>query len=233
MDLRRARRAGDPGPPGLRPVRAAVPRGTSRWALSVSVLASIGGVFAGIFLWGEVVHARAARRSAGLPLPAPGTAGAVVVLGFGNHGARINAINRWRARIAVRTARGAVRRGCDVTIICAGGAVHGAVPESELLADYIAGALHWHGRVHTERTSASTWENVRNILPLLDGMEWVSFASNSLHAEKARLYLRRQRTTPGLRLAPAADYRPGEMLAVKPVFAAVGLWKLRAVLRST
>lgn len=199
----------------------------------MSVLAGISGVLGALLLWGEIVHARAARRSAGLPLPAPGTAGAVVVLGFGNHGARINGINRWRARIAVRTALRAVRRGCDVTIICAGGAVHGAVPESELLAVYIAGALHWHGRVSTERTSASTWENVRNILPLLDGMEWVAFASNGLHAEKARLYLRRQRTVPGLRLSPADDYRPGEMLPVKPVFAAVGLWKLRAVLRST
>jgi hypothetical protein len=53
--------------------------------------------------------------------------------------------------------------------------------------------------------------------------------SNSLHAEKARTFLRRQRPDLADRLAPAGDYRVGEMALLKPVLAVIGLAKLRAL----
>ncbi|WP_186377106.1 YdcF family protein [Curtobacterium pusillum] len=183
---------------------------------------------AAIVAWGEAVHAHAARRERQLPR-APRAPGAVVVLGFQNRGDRINVVNRWRARIAVRTAREAERRGASATIICSGGAAHGTLPEAELLAGYLRGSLGWSGPVLVESESTSTWENVRNVVPLLGDARWVAFASNGLYAEKARVYLRRQRPDLGRLLVRADDYRLGEMLFIKPVFAAVGLWKLRAV----
>jgi hypothetical protein len=66
-------------------------------------------------------------------------------------------------------------------------------------------------------------------MPLIVGSAWIVFASNGLHAEKARVYLVRQRPDLQASIARAEDYRPGEMLLVKPIFAAVGLWKLRAM----
>lgn len=105
----------------------------------------------------------------------------------------------------------------------------GTVAEAGLLRDYIENCLGWDGPVSIEPDSRSTWENVRNALPWIESAGWVAFASNGLHADKARVYLRRQRPELAERLAAADDYRFGEMILLKPVFAAVGLWKLRAV----
>jgi len=107
--------------------------------------------------------------------------------------------------------------------------VRGTVAEAVLLRDYIERFLGWDGPVSIELDSRSTWENVRNAFPWIESAEWVAFASNGLHAEKARIYLRRQRPELVERLVAADDYRFGEMSLLKPVFAAVGLWKLRAV----
>ncbi|MCT9620176.1 YdcF family protein [Curtobacterium sp. C2H10] len=178
---------------------------------------------------GKAVHWRAARRAGRLPRQTKGSTGLVVVLGFGNRRHRINVVNRWRARIAVRTARSARAAGAPAWILCSGGAVRGTVAEAVLLRDYIESSLGWDGPIATELESRSTWENVRNALPWIESADWVAFASNGLHAEKARVYLARQRPELVGRLAAADDYRFGEMILLKPVFAAVGLWKLRAV----
>lgn len=180
-------------------------------------------------IWGEWVHCAAARTARLLPYRTAGSRGAVVVLGFGNRAGRPNAVNRWRARIAVRTARQAEQLDATVTIICSGGAVHGSQPEAILLRRYIVGRLRWRGPVEVEQESSSTWENVRNVLPLIERSDWIAFASNGLHAAKARVYLARQRPDLTSRLVPADDYRLGEMTWMKPLFAAVGLAKLRAV----
>ncbi len=191
------------------------------------VLAAAVGL--SVIAGGEVVHARAARRAAKLPLPAPGSRLVVVVLGFGNRGTRINMVNRWRARIAVRTAGRARAAGASASILCSGGAVRGPIAEATLLRDHITAALGWDGDVSVEADSTSTWENVPNAGPWIDAADQVAFASNGLHAEKARTYFRRQYPDRAAALVSAEDHRFGEMALVKPIFAAVGLWKLRAV----
>lgn len=203
--------------------RRGVPRGTS------AIVATLAVAVATALAWGEWVHSAVARAARRLPEPPAGSRGAIVVLGFGNRSTRANAVNRWRARIAIRTARRAELVGATATIICSGGAVHGSVPEAVLLRTYIVERLRWGGDVLVEPHSSSTWENVRNLLPLVEGFEWVAFASNGLHAAKARVYLVRQRPDLRGRLVAADDYRVGEMTMVKPVFAAVGITKLRAV----
>lgn len=107
--------------------------------------------------------------------------------------------------------------------------MRGTVAEAVLLRDYIENCLGWDGPVSIDSESRSTWENVRNALPWIGSADWVAFASNGLHAEKARVYLGRQRPELADRLVAADDYRFGELSLLKPVFAAVGLWKLRAV----
>ncbi|WP_166645670.1 YdcF family protein [Curtobacterium flaccumfaciens] len=186
-------------------------------------------VGAATLLWGEAVHGAAAVRARRLPPIASGASVAVVVLGFRNGGTRANIVNRWRARIGVRTARAASGRARSVVLVTSGGAVHGTVSEADLLRDYITGSLHWTDAVLVDRESTSTWENVRNVIPLVDQADGIVFASNGLHAEKARIYLARQRPDLAERLAAADDYRAGEMSPFKPLFAAVGLRKLHAL----
>ncbi|WP_254787953.1 YdcF family protein [Curtobacterium sp. MMLR14_010] len=147
----------------------------------------------------------------------------VVVLGIANRGHRANPVNRWRARMALRS----VPSGSATTIVTSGGAVRGPIPEATLLAQYLRDRLGWRGPLIEETTSRSTWNNVENVLPLLDGADWIMLVSNSLHAEKARIYLARQRPDLAARLVPVADFRVGEMILLKPALAAIGLVKLR------
>lgn len=147
-----------------------------------------------------------------------------MVLGFADAGHTANSVNRWRARMAVRSAVPG-----STTIITSGGSVRGSVAEATLLARHIRSDLGWDGPLIEETASTSTWENVRNVIPDLESADWIVFASNALHAEKAREYLRRQR--PGLaeRLVRGREQRFGEMSHGKPLFAVVGLLKLRAL----
>jgi uncharacterized SAM-binding protein YcdF (DUF218 family) len=202
-----------------------VPRGTRR---SVSILSLLA---LGVFGWSEFVHWRASRR--GFPGGAaavrrPDGHGVIVVLGVANRGDRANLVNRWRARMALRS----IPSGEPTTIVTSGGAVRGPVPEATLLARHFRETLGWRGTIIEETASRSTWNNVANVLPLLDEAAWIMVVSNSLHAEKARELLRRQRPDLAVRLVPAADYRFGEMALAKPVLAAVGLLKLAGLRHS-
>lgn len=204
------------------PSRRSVPRGTLR-LLSFSTLFGLA-----LLAWAELVHRRASRR--GYPdSPASKTAhasgGVVVVLGIANRGHDANVVNRWRARMALRS----VPAGTSTTIIASGGAVRGSIPEATLLARYLHDDLGWNGPLHEETTSRSTWENIKNVTPLLEDAQWIMLVSNSLHAEKARIYLRRQRPDLAARLVPGRDYRLGEMTLFKPVLAVVGIIKLRSL----
>ncbi|WIB77509.1 YdcF family protein [Curtobacterium sp. MCPF17_002] len=203
--------------------------GTARVSTAVLAAALVGAAVVGALTWGEVVHASAARRARTLPQVERGDDVVIVVLGFRDGGRRANIVNRWRARIAVRTARRVAPSARAVTIVCSGGAVRGRTPEATLLRQYILGSPGWTGSVLVEQTSTSTWENVRNVQPVIEQADRIIFASNGLHAEKAREYLRRQRPDLSSRLARAVDYVPGEMTVLKPLFAAVGLRKLRTL----
>lgn len=115
------------------------------------------------------------------------------------------------------------------TIITSGGAVRGHVAEATLLSRYLRMVLEWRGELREEAASRSTWENIRKVLPELDDPAWIMVVSNSLHAEKARIYLRRQRPDLADRLIPADDHRFGELVLLKPILAVVGLLKLRVL----
>jgi uncharacterized SAM-binding protein YcdF (DUF218 family) len=179
-----------------------------------------------VFVWAEAVHWRSSRRGFARPVERPPAAegtGVVVVLGIANRGHHANPANRWRARMAVRS----VPRGSATTIVTSGGAVRGPVPEATLLAQYLRDRLGWRGPLIEETTSRSTWNNVANVVPLLERADWIMLVSNGLHAEKARIFLARQRPDLAARLLPAADFRVGEMVLLKPALAVIGLVKLR------
>lgn len=97
------------------------------------------------------------------------------------------------------------------------------------MADYAKSVLEFEGTVLLEDQSATTWENIKNVIPLLEDVDRIKIASQPAHALKARAYLRRQRPDLAARLVRADDYRPGEWLAVKPLLALYGLWTLRGL----
>jgi len=188
---------------------------------SLLVTLSAGTAAAGIafLLWGEAVSGSASVR--GLERGQPGARRSVLVLGFGNRGARANAVNRFRVRAGLRTVRGAG----DV-LIFSGGAVRGPEPEAEILARY-AVAQGFPGRILLEAQSRSTEENIRNSIPLLEDAEEIAIVSNALHAERARGLLRARRPDLARRLIRAEDYRLGEIPVIKAVSAALALLERR------
>lgn len=177
----------------------------------------------GLLGWGEVEHWRASRRGLGSVAAEWGASEAVVVLGYRNRGKRINPVNRWRVRAGLRSLAG--DRAC---LVLSGGAVGGGRPEAELMADY-ARESRYRGPLRTETESRSTWQNVVNVIPLIEDADRIKIVSHSLHAEKARAYLRRQRPDLAARLVRGRDYRFGEWLLVKPALAVLGLRNLRRI----
>ncbi|WP_370934937.1 YdcF family protein [Amycolatopsis sp. cg13] len=175
--------------------------------------------------WAEWEHWRSSRRAMGARPGTTGTGEAVVVLGYRNGGSRANFVNRWRVRAAVRSQA----PGPSRLVLC-GGAVGGAEAEAALMARY-AREHGYRGSLVLETESRSTWENVLHAAPLIEDADRIKIVSDSLHAEKARHYLRKHRPDLAERLVPAADYRFGEWLALKPVLAVMGKRSLRRLRR--
>lgn len=160
----------------------------------------------------ELLHWRASRRGLGDAASTDGLE-AVVVLGYRNAGARANWMNRWRVRAGIRSFDPAASE--KLLVLC-GGAVGGPIPEAELMATY-ARELGYAGAIELDRESRTTWENIENAASLIAGAASIKIVSNSLHAAKARGYLRRLRPDLAARLARGGDYRLGEQFWLKPI----------------
>ncbi len=151
----------------------------------------------------------------------------MVVPGFRNPHGAINTVNRWRVRAGLRSIGSGSAR--DTRVIFSGGATGSGPAEAQLMADYAVSVLKFEGRVVIEGRSMTTWENVTNVIPLLENVDRIKIASQPAHALKARMYLRRQRPDLAERLVRADDYRPGEWIVLKPLLALYGLWTLRSL----
>lgn len=172
--------------------------------------------------WGEWLNWRWSRS---LVHDRQGGSVAIVVPGFRNPRPSANAINRWRTRAALRSAAGEYA----ATVIFTGGAVAGGHPEAELMAHYATTDLAFTGPILTETRSRTSWENVTNVLPLMENADRVVIASQPAHALKIRAYIRRQRPDVAERLVRGGDYRFGEWAPLKPILAVYGLWTLRGL----
>ncbi|WP_328616790.1 YdcF family protein [Amycolatopsis sp. NBC_00355] len=175
-------------------------------------------VGAAILAWGEWVNWRWSRALVG---SGAGGSEAVVVLGYRNPRPTANFVNRRRVRAGIRSA------AADTRVIFSGGPTGGGAAEAQLMADYAKSVLGFDGPVLLEDRSATTWENITNVIPLLEDVDRVKIVSQPAHALKARAYLRRQRPDLAERLVRADDYRLGEWMVGKPLLALYGLWTLR------
>ncbi|MEW1688549.1 YdcF family protein [Streptomyces sp. NPDC091265] len=171
--------------------------------------------------WGEWLNWRWSRALVGR---SGGASTAVVVLGYRNPQPTANFINRWRVRAGVRSV--AADNAPDTRVIFSGGGTSSCAAEAQLMADYARSVWEFDGVVLLEDRSATTWENITNVIPLLEDVDRIMIASQPAHALKARAYLRRQRPDLAEKLVRADDYRPGEWMVVKPLLALYGLWTL-------
>ncbi|MFJ8785042.1 MULTISPECIES: YdcF family protein [unclassified Streptomyces] len=174
--------------------------------------------------WGEWLNWRWSRALVG---SSRGASEAVVVLGYRNSQLTANFINRWRVRAGIRSVAADGARG--TLVIFSGGATGSYAAEAQLMADYAKSVLGFDGTVLLEDQSATTWENITNVIPMLEDVHRIKIASQPAHALKARAYLRRQRPDLAERLVRADDYRPGEWMVGKPLLALYGLWTLRGL----
>jgi uncharacterized SAM-binding protein YcdF (DUF218 family) len=184
----------------------------------LAVVAAAGGVVA----WAEVVHWQSSWRRLGGQVGARRTAEAVVVLGYRDRGTRANYINRYRVRAGLRSQD---RHATQTVLVLCGGRVGGHVAESEMMSQY-ARESGYKGAIRLDSESTTTWENIRNAIPLLEGMDTIKIVSNSLHAEKARAHLWALRPDLAERLQHGEEHRFGEIAWVKPLAALIGLSNL-------
>ncbi|MFC8225385.1 YdcF family protein [Streptomyces sp. NPDC057287] len=174
--------------------------------------------------WGEWLNWRWSRALVG---EREGVVEAVVVLGYRNPQASANVINRWRVRAGMRSI--AADGAHETRVIFSGGTTSESASEARIMADYASSVLGFDGTMILEDRSTTTWENITNVIPLLEDVSRIKIVSQPAHALKARAYVQRQRPDLAERLVRADDYRPGEWLFVKPVLALYGLWKLRGL----
>lgn len=145
-------------------------------ALGVLLLALLG--------WGELEHWRASRRGLGRGTARSGHRTAVVVLGYRNQGDRANAVNRWRVRAGLRSLDSDPNAS---SLLFCGGPTTGSRSEAELMAEYARDYCGYRGRVVLEPESRTTWENVRNAIPLIEDADRIKIVSNSLRGEGSPL----------------------------------------------
>ncbi|MET8288125.1 YdcF family protein [Streptomyces sp. NPDC051643] len=179
---------------------------------------------AAALVWGEWLNWRWSRALVGSGV---GASEAVVVLGYRNPQSTANFVNRWRVRAGIRSV--AADRARGTRVIFSGGPTSNGAAEAQLMADYAKSVLEYDGTVLLEDRSATTWENITNVIPLLEGVDRIKIVSQPAHALKARAYLRRQRPDLAARVVRADDYRPGEWMVGKPLLALYGLWTLRGL----
>lgn len=172
----------------------------------------------GVIVAAEWLHWDASRRMLGTA--ARHGSEAVLVLGFGNRGPRANLVNRYRVRAGIRS----IDRTAMATLVLSGGTVEGSEPEAVIMARYAREELGFAGRIALEPESRSTWENVRNSIPLIEHADAIKIVSNSPHALVAREFLHRMRPDLADRLIRADEHRFGEIVPLKVAAAVRMLW---------
>lgn len=193
----------------------------TRRHVRAGVLGSLG--VAAVFAAGEYYDWRETHRALGSS-PRPGDHDVIVVLGYRNRGRRANVVNRQRVRAGLRS----VDPTRSAVLVMSGGAVAGDVPEALAMAAH-ARDLGYRGRLVVEAESRSTWQNIQNVLPLLEGADRIMIVSTAAHASRARAMLARVRPDLADRVVRSQEHRTGELTLLKPAMPVIAL---RARLRN-
>lgn len=175
--------------------------------LPLVVLAGAAAAGTALLAWGEWGAWRASLREyPRTPAPAARGDDVVLVLGYPpRDDGRPSFLQRWRTRIAVRSAPpGAL-------FVFSGAAVHGERPEADIMAELGERLGLPPDRIVRETRARSTRENIANALPWLRDARTIRIASNTHHALRARRYLRDAAPDLVPRLVRTRDFVPLEL----------------------
>lgn len=177
----------------------------------------------------EWMHWNASRRflGAGPAVDGPRAREAVIVLGYpARRNGKLHPLQRWRCQIAARSLN---RHGASQVIFTGAAGEHGP-SEAAVMSGYARDVLGVPaGQIALETKARNTWENVKFSLPLAERVDAIKFASDPLHAARARRYVQVQRPELAGLLCVGADYRFGERWWLK--VATVGYEVTRVLLR--
>ncbi len=176
---------------------------------SLGALGALAAAGCALLAFGEIQARNAARAEYPRRAETGPTRGrdVMLVLGFrSREDGRLNLLQAWRTRIAVRSAPpGAL-------FLFSGGAVRGEESEAEVMARYGVARLGIPpADVAIEPHAVSTRENLELALPWLAGAATIRIASNTAHARRARRYLRELDPALWRRLRPTRDFVPLEL----------------------
>jgi vancomycin permeability regulator SanA len=109
-----------------------------------------------------------------------------------------------RVAAGVRAYQG---HNCD-RMVFSGGAVQNQIVEAKTMARLARVAGVSSDAIVLEDRARNTWENIKFSTPTLAKFDRIAIASNSLHAQRGRRYLCKQRPDLCDRTFVAAEYRP-------------------------
>jgi len=142
---------------------------------------------------------------------------AVIVLGYPTwRNGELHPLQRWRIAIARRT----VSVLPAATVVFTGGLQPDGRTEAQTMAEAAQRDGGFGGPVLTEDRATSTWENVGFALPMVPEAKVIMFASDPLHARRARRYVAQLFPERMDQLARADDYRVFEACWLKVATAA-------------
>jgi uncharacterized SAM-binding protein YcdF (DUF218 family) len=139
--------------------------------------------------------------------PADGKSCVVLVLGYpANSDGTSNQVQQGRVATGVRSYRS---NKCD-RILFSGAAVKNHLVEAKTMAQLARGASIPSERIILETQARTTWENIKFSIPALTKFDRMLIASDSLHAQRGRRYLCKQRPDLCDRTFVTVAYRPFE-----------------------
>jgi uncharacterized SAM-binding protein YcdF (DUF218 family) len=167
----------------------------------------------------ELLHWNASRRGR-VDAELTGSVG-VIVLGYRSRkNGGVHPIQRWRIEIARRS----VSPDGGGVMVFTGGTRVGVRTEAEAMAEYAETIGATLPQTAIESRSLSTWENVQFALPMVEHCDTVVFASDPMHAARARRCASQLRPDLAERITGGRDYSPLERWWLKVPTAAYELW---------
>jgi uncharacterized SAM-binding protein YcdF (DUF218 family) len=139
--------------------------------------------------------------------PSKGKSCGVLVLGSPSHSdGTTNPVQEVRVAAGVRAHRDSK---CD-RIVFSGAAVKNQIVEAQTMAQLARGLGVKPDAIVLETHAQNTWENIKFSIPSLEKYHRILIASDSLHAQRGRRYLCKQRPNLCERTFVAVEYRPFE-----------------------
>jgi uncharacterized SAM-binding protein YcdF (DUF218 family) len=102
----------------------------------------------------------------------------------------------------------AYRHNSCSQIVFSGAAVKNQIVEAETMAKLASRSGMQSNRILMETQARNTWENIKRSMPFLEKYDSILIASDSLHAQRGRRYLCKQRPDLCDQAFVTAEYRP-------------------------